>query len=168
MKNIKTTLFVLTVVLVANVSAQPAVIPAKVDVSAIGAATYTIPIEVVPGTNGLQPNLSVVYNSMSGLNVFGQKWGLQGISSITRVPQNRYYDGNIIPVGYDTTDRFALDGNRMLLLSGTSYQATNAVYCFEVEDFSRVNKISTSNTYYFTQTLQDGTVIEYGRGVMHS
>lgn len=44
MKNIKTTLFVLTVVLVANVSAQPAVIPAKVDVSAIGAATYTIPI----------------------------------------------------------------------------------------------------------------------------
>ena len=165
MKYIKTTLFVLAVVLAANASAQSAVIPATVDVSAIGAATYTIPIEVVPGTNGLQPNLSVVYNSMSGLNVFGQKWGLQGISSITRVPQNRYYDGNIIPVGYDTTDRFALDGNRMLLLSGTSYQASNAVYCFEVENFSRVNKIGTSNTYYFTQTLQDGTVIEYGRGV---
>ena len=165
MKYIKTTLFVLAVVLAANASAQPAVIPATVDVSAIGAATYTIPIEVVPGTNGLQPNLSVVYNSMSGLNVFGQKWGLQGISSITRVPQNRYYDGNIIPVGYDTTDRFALDGNRMLLLSGTSYQATNAVYCFEVEDFSRVNKVGTSNNFFFTQTLQDGTVVEYGRGV---
>ena len=153
MKYAKTTLFALAVVLAANAFAQPAVIPAKVDVSAIGAATYTIPIEVVPGTNGLQPNLSVVYNSMSGLNVLGQKWGLQGISNITRVPQNRHYDGNIIPVGYDTTDRFALDGNRMLLLSGTSYQATNAVYCFEVEDFSRVNKVGTSNNFFFHTNL---------------
>ena len=34
-------------------------IPGVIDVSPMGAATYTIPIEVVPVTQGVQPNLSI-------------------------------------------------------------------------------------------------------------
>lgn len=148
---------------------QPAVLPGKIDVSAIGAGTYTIPIEVVPGTNGVQPNLSVVYNSMSGLNVLGQKWGLAGLSAITRVSQNRYYDGNVSPVAFDTTDRLALDDNRMILFSGASYHSNNAVYCFETEDFSRIERLLSQGgnlffkpNVYYARKMADGSVVTYG------
>ena len=163
MNSIRMFLSVATLILAAGVHAQPAVLPAKVDVSAIGAASYTIPIEVVPGTMGLQPNLSVAYNSMSGFNVLGSKWILSGISAITRTCQTTFFDKNISPIGYDTADRFALDGQRMLLFSGSTYQCDNAVYCFEAEDFSRITKMGTGNNFYFRQTLADGSVIEYGQ-----
>ncbi len=162
MYKIKTILVIAAFCLIAGVHAQPAVLPAQVDVSAIGAATYTIPIEVVPGTNGIQPNLAIGYNSMSGLSVLGSKWGLQGISAITRTGQSAFYDGDIKPIGFGTSDRFALDGQRLLLFSGSSYQNDNAVYCFEVEDFSRVTRVGMKKNFYFKRTLADGSVIEYG------
>lgn len=163
MKYIKSVWIVALLILTANIHAQPAVLPAKVDVSAIGAATYTIPIEVVPGTKGVQPNLSISYNSMSGLGILGSKWCLSGISAITRTCQTSFFDGNISPIGYDTTDRFSLDGQRMVLFDGSSYQCNNAVYCFEVEDFSRITKVGAGNDFYFKQTLADGSIIEFGR-----
>lgn len=36
------------------------------DIGPIGNATYNIPIDLPPGTAGLQPNISIVYNSFSG------------------------------------------------------------------------------------------------------
>lgn len=162
MKKIGIILLLFQLALVTAVQSQPAVLPANIDVSVIGAATYTVPIEVVPGTAGIQPNLSIVYNSMSGFGAMGQKWSLQGISAISRTPQSKYYDHNVSPVSFDTSDRFSLDGNRMLLFSGSSYQCSNAVYCFETEDFSRITKVDASGVFYFKKMLDDGTVIEYG------
>ena len=169
MNRVKRLLFLAAIVFAGNAYSQPVVLPSSVDVSAIGAASYTIPIEVVPGTNGLQPNLSIVYNSMAGHHILGQKWTLQGISAIVRVPQNRYYDGNVSPVAFDTTDRLALDGNRMLLFSGTSYHSNNAIYCFETEDFSRIERILSQSgkpfvipSVYYVRKLEDGSAVTYG------
>jgi len=41
----------------------------EVDMS--GAATYTVPIFTSPGTNGMQPNISLVYSSNAGMGVMG-------------------------------------------------------------------------------------------------
>ena len=50
-------------------------IPGAFNVSLDGAATYSIPIAVPPGTNGMAPSLSVSYNSMAG-NGFAWGWDL--------------------------------------------------------------------------------------------
>ena len=142
---------------------QPATLPAVVDVTALGAATYTIPIEVVPGTKGVQPSLAAAYNSLSGQGILGARWSLQGISSVSRTGQEKRFDGNITPVSFDTSDRLTLDGRRLLHMSGTDYHADGVQYCFEVEDFTRVERRVSDGHLYFVSTLQDGTVVEYGR-----
>ena len=42
------------------------------DIGPIGNATYNIPIDLPPGTAGLQPNISIVYNSFSGDGIMGK------------------------------------------------------------------------------------------------
>ena len=64
-----------------NTTLPVGAIPGTIDVSHVGMATYTIPIEVVPGTQGIQPNLSIVYNSMSGMGLLGMKWNLAGLNN---------------------------------------------------------------------------------------
>ncbi len=66
-----------------------------VDVTALGGASYSIPIQVPEGMGGIEPNLSIVYNSQSGNGLLGWGWTLGGLSAITRVGQTDYHDGTV-------------------------------------------------------------------------
>ena len=88
-------------------------------VNEMGAATYTIPIDVPQGISGMRPNIALTYNSQSGNGVCGMGFSIAGLSSITRVPRSVYYDGVAKGIKYDATDAYALDGKRLLLISGT-------------------------------------------------
>lgn len=133
-------------------------------VTSMGTASYSIPIEVVPGTQGVQPNLAISYNSASGRGLLGIGWNLTGLSCITRTQRNNHFDQTVGSINYDANDRYALDGSRLVKLSEGNYAATNAVYGTEIENFIRVTLHGTPNTnnQYFTAVTQDGTVIEYG------
>jgi len=146
-----------------NSSNPVGAIPGVIDVSPMGAATYTIPIEVVPGTQGMQPNLAVVYNSFGGMGILGMKWSLSGLSAITRCGQIPYYDGNITAIQFNDDDRFAIDGDRLLGLNSGNYMYAGE-YATEMENFTRVIPYwgTSRNIDHFKAYTDNGTVIEYG------
>ena len=51
-------------------------LPASWDVTATGAFTYSIPIEVPQGRAGMQPSLSLTYSSGAGNGWLGEGWSL--------------------------------------------------------------------------------------------
>jgi RHS repeat-associated protein len=147
-----------------NTTLPVGAIPGVIDVSPMGAATYTIPIEVVPGTQGMQPNLSVVYNSFSGMGLLGMKWSLAGLSAISRCGQNPYYDGEITTIEFNNKDRFSLDGNQLVNISSGSYGGIGNEYATEMENFTRVVSYNgtAGHPAHFKAYTDDGSIIEYG------
>ena len=109
-----------------------------VDVTALGGASYTIPIQIPEGMGGIQPNLSIVYNSQSGNGLLGWGWTLGGLSAITRVGQTDYHDGRVTGVALDYHDRFALDGQRLMVLDGATYGSNGAEYRTEVDGMNKI------------------------------
>lgn len=138
--------------------------PGVVNVGTSGAATYDFPITIAPGTAGLVPELSVFYNSQLGVGQLGKAWFLNATSSIIRAGKNYFIDGAVGSVGFNSEDRFSLDGNRLLAYSGT-YGSNNAEYRTESESFRKVVSYgqSGSGPTYFIVENKDGTVYEYGR-----
>ena len=147
-----------------NTSFPVGIIPYEAGVGTIGNATYTIPIEVVPGTKGMQPNLSVEYNSTAGTGLLGESCVLKGISAIQRTGKNPFLDHSSSSVSLDYTDRFMLNGNRLVCLDPTEYGLDSTTYYPEFEDHSTVVSYGQQGNgpLYFKVFLDDGSVIEYG------
>jgi len=130
----------------------------RFDVDGNGAATYAIPVIVPPGTAGLQPSLQLAHNShLGGLGPLGAGWRLGGLSSITRVPATIAQDGFIGRVEYGASDRFALDGARLMTVEG-DYGTRGAVYRTEVEQWMKVVPSGDS----FIAYAKDRTRHEFG------
>lgn len=134
------------------------------NVSDIGSASYTIPIKAPDGIAGLQPSISLAYNSQGGNGIMGMGWSIAGISAITRVGRNIYHDKATAGVELSANDRFALDGNRLILISSGNYGGANTQYRTEIESYNTIKANGTlgSGPQSFTVTDQDGKVYEYG------
>ena len=147
-----------------NTSLPVGTVPGSADVTAMGAALYNIPIEVVPGTHGVQPNLSVIYNGMTNTGIAGNQWDLGGISVITRVGQNTFLDQRSTSVSMTYSDRFALDGNRLVCSDPAYYGSNGTLYQPEFEDFSKIYSYGVVGfgPEYFIVHRDDGSVAEYG------
>lgn len=145
-----------------DVSKPVGAIAGAAGVSAIGAATYTIPIVIPPGTNGMQPQLALTYNSNGGDGVLGIGWALAGLSAIQRVGSDNYHDGAAAPVTFTGADHFALDGQRLVNTSSSSYE--NGTYDTEVAQFKYYSRVGTygSGPAGFSGTGKDGMTSFYG------
>ena len=134
------------------------------DVNALGSAAYSIPIDVPPGIGGLQPNLSIVYNSLSGNGNAGYGWNISGLSAITRAGQDYYHDLNTTSVDLTTNDRFYLDGQRLICPNGSGQYGTNgSVYRTENDIFSKVTCYTgTNGPDKFEVKAKDGMTYQYG------
>ena len=131
-------------------------------VNAIGGAAYSIPFDVLPGISGLAPGLSLTYNSFAETGVAGYGWQINGLSVITRSPQTYYYDVTYIGVNLATTDRFSVDGQRMVCTSGT-YGANASQYRTENDIFSKITCYTgTYGPDKFEVKTKNGLTCQYG------
>lgn len=135
------------------------------DVSADGAATYSIPLWVPPGPRGVQPHLSLVYDSNAGNSSLGHGWALSGISSISRCVRTFAQDATPDPVDLSQNDGFCIGGKRLRLNGGT-YGANGSTYQTEIADFSLVtaNVPGSNGPASFTVQGLDGLTYEFGNG----
>lgn len=138
-------------------------IPGKFEVTPIGAASYTIPIEVPPGVGGMEPKLAFVYNSRAGNGILGMGWSITGLPTITRCPRTTPQDGVKGAVAYGEQDRFCLDGQRLVLTSGV-YGAAGSTYATEIDTFARVTAYGVAGVgpQYFIVNTRDGQKAEFG------
>lgn len=135
----------------------------EVSITQNGAATYEVPIKLTPGTSGMAPQLSIVYNSQGSDGLLGIGFSISGLSSISRCPKNLDNDGVNAPVNLDDNDRFSLDGNRLILVSGT-YGADGSEYRTESNTFVKIKAIGNSNAgpEKFMVWTKSGLIQEYG------
>lgn len=134
-------------------------------VSPTGAATYTIPIWAPRGPNGLQPSMSLTYNSQTGDGPLGVGWSLSGLSSIYRCAQTFAQDPAPGPITLTSSDVFCMDGQR-LRLTGGSYGEPASTYQTEVANFANVTAYGSAGNgpAYFEVQGRDGRTYEYGNG----
>ena len=84
-------------------------------VTPLGGASYTIPIEVPAGICGMEPEISITYDSHSGNGLCGWGCKIGGISVITRSVKDIYHDGVASGISHDLDDAFYLDGQRLIM-----------------------------------------------------
>lgn len=132
-------------------------IPGGISVGSDGAANYQIPIEALPGINGMAPTLSLVYNSNSGNGLMGMGWMIGGLSAISRAGTNIYHEGFVDGVDFDENDKLVLNGNRLIPVGDNEYRT-------EIETFSKVEAMNVSNGWpeWFKVYTKSGYVYEYG------
>lgn len=117
----------------------------------------------------MQPALTVCYNSLSGDGSLGIGCNLSGVSSISRVPKTLFNNNLVGGINYLADDEYALDGNRLILTSGS--QGNNgSVYKTEIESFQKIEAFGSvwegflqlCGPEYFIVTTKDGKTIKYG------
>ncbi len=138
-------------------------LPGSFAVTEGGAATYEIPIEVPPGTAGVEPKLSLTYSSNGGNGLLGVGWALSGLSQISRCARTVATDGQHGGVNYDANDRFCLNGDRLVAISGT-YGADGTEYRTQSEGFSRIISHGTAGNgpASFTVWTKAGLKMAFG------
>ena len=151
-------------------SIEVGVTEGQLSVSLSGGANYTIPIAVPPGINGVVPQISLTYNSQGVNGIAGYGWNISGVSTISRIPATKFHDNVIDAVDFNALDRFALDGQRLIVKNDTSgvYGANETVY--ETESFSNIKVTSFGinpsgakyGPAYFLVEYPDGSKAYYG------
>lgn len=145
----------------------PGTMSGQFGVSAGGTANYSIPIQISPGTAGIQPSLSLNYDSRGGNGLVGLGFALSGLSTIHRCPATIVTDGLQGGINNDANDRFCLDGERLIVVNGLANGANGAEYRTQHESFNRItsNGACGSGPCWWRVESTQGQINEYGHTV---
>jgi len=150
----------------------PGAVPGSFSVSARGKAVYSVPLAVPPGRAGMEPAISLTYNSAEGNGLVGVGWSISGTSVISRCPRiaavSSADDGGARfakPVAYNDTDQLCLDGNPLVHINPSEQPnlTVGAEYRTEIDTFDRIRIIPGSNGRIgFEVRSRDGRILRYG------
>ncbi len=135
-------------------------------VSAQGQARYTLPLVAPPGRLGMEPRLSVVYDSSSGDGPLGVGFSLQGLSAIARCPKTIARDGFVEEVRLRNTDALCLDGLRLVEVRTAVPKGSNIrEYRTFPDTFSKIVGTLDQNDNWvsFEVRTKAGHILEYGQ-----
>src|ERR1700722_16782005 len=138
--------------------------PGSFAVSQTGSAEYTIPIFAPPGPRGMQPSISLFYDSRSPIGPLGLGWSLGGLGQITRCSKTVAQDTTAAPVALVASDGYCINGNRLRLTAGI-YGSAGSVYATEIADFSQITAVGAAGgngPAYFTVQGRNGLTYQYG------
>lgn len=133
----------------------------ELQISASGTANYTLPIAIPPSIKSVAPILNLNYSSGVRGGIAGQGWSINSISAISRIATRRDIDGFVDGVDFDADDKLALDGQRLLLKTGT-YWAPGSTYETEYKSNTKIELNVEGTTTYFIVTAPDGSRSWYG------
>ena len=136
-------------------------------VNELGAAVYTVPLEIYPSGTGFDPQIGIAYNSQqSGYGNVGYGTNITGISCITRAGKDLFHDNDVQKVKYEAGDNYLLDGKRLYLKDGKQ-GADGSTYTVEGNPYAIVtlhgNDVMSSTSAWFELKDADGTVFQYGK-----
>ena len=143
-------------------------VPGNHDVTGAGAARYTIPIAVPPGTNGMQPSLALTYSSQNLNNgLMGYGWTLSGAgAAINRCGQTLAQNGNLHAVDYTSEDRFCYQGQQLVVKSNSinGYGGNDSEYRTVNDGFNRITSQTTSGNEpdSFKVETKGGLTLHFG------
>lgn len=141
-------------------------LPGAASVDESGQANYVLPLQLPPGVSRLSPELAVTYDSGRGNGIMGVGFGLTGQSSIQRCTATILDDGAWAPVEWTLSDPLCLDGDRLVLESGT-YGHDGSMYRLHHDPSRRVvlhGDISV-HVSWFEVFHGDGRIDTYGTGL---
>ncbi|HBC71165.1 MAG TPA: hypothetical protein DCZ38_00070, partial [Coxiellaceae bacterium] len=136
------------------------------NVTPTGQAHYSIPIDVPPGTAGMTPALSIVYDSSSSNTrngLLGAGFSLDGLTAITRCPSNKTQNGLIHGVDFTDQDRFCLNGEQLVAVKG-NYGADGTEYRTYIDSKTKIISYGRQENgpASFKVWTKGGQVAEYG------
>lgn len=128
-----------------------------------GAATYSVSISMPEGIAGVMPSVSLDYSSLNTNTVVGRGWSLSAGGAITRCRSTLFADGQAKPIQLNNEDKFCLNGQRLILVSGT-YGAPGSEYRTEIDAHEYIYAVGGTNgdPAYFDIIAKDGTLSRYG------
>lgn len=126
-------------------NAYVAQIPVQTSINMHGAAIINVPLELPDIGNGMKPDLTFSYNSSQPVSMFGNDWGLSGLSQIRRIRKSIYYDN--IKQGVDEDE--IIDGNEAFMLDHNRLIVTDNNFPKSVTYKSETGNIKVKA--YFTQ-----------------
>jgi RHS repeat-associated protein len=123
-------------------------IPAEFEVGEMGTPVYSIPVEVPPGIDGVQPGLSLEYSAITSNGVLGMGWNLKGLTVIKRTGRTIPEDGIKGGINLDSNDRFEINGQRLVAYKDSSGNS--------------LSSLASRNAAYGKNGVEYRTLIESG------